>query len=35
MLCKNITDLPKGEVTKKIFNEPYFANITKEDSPFY
>ncbi|MBA0883010.1 S41 family peptidase [Flavobacterium undicola] len=30
------TDLPKGEVniTEKLFNEPYFENITKENSPF-
>src|SRR5690606_18357901 len=30
------TDLPKGEVniTKKLFDEPYFNDITKEKSPF-
>lgn len=30
------TELPKGEVniTEKLFNEPYFENITKENSPF-
>jgi len=30
------TDLPRGEVniTKKLFDEPYFNDITKEKSPF-
>jgi C-terminal processing protease CtpA/Prc len=34
---KYFTDLPKGEVniTEKLFNEPYFENITKENSPFF
>ena len=34
---KYLTDLPKGEVniTGKLFNEPYFENITNENSPFF
>ena len=34
--AKYQTDLPKGEVniTEKIFTEPYFEDITKENSPF-
>lgn len=30
------TELPKGEIniTEKLFNEPYFKDITKEKSPF-
>jgi hypothetical protein len=34
---KYLADLPKGEVniTEKLFNEPYFENITNENSPFF
>ncbi|MBF4471175.1 S41 family peptidase [Flavobacterium sp. HJJ] len=35
--AKYQTDLPKGEVniTEKLFNQPYFEDITKENSPFF
>jgi hypothetical protein len=33
---KYLTDLPKGEVIYwKIFNEPYFENITNENIRFF